>query len=113
MADAAIALFSIVSLFGEGIYERARSVTDRSSSPPPSSSGLRWPTTPTSRRGRRAYGILNTVYGAAWFAGSVALGWIDGISLSLILAIEVVMQVLALLAFVSAKQRMEGAGVAG
>jgi MFS family permease len=64
-----------------------------------------------SKRGR-AYGIFNTVYGTAWFAGSVVLGWAYGVSISLILAYVVGMQVLALLVFVYAKRRMEEAGAA-
>jgi len=64
-----------------------------------------------SKRGR-AYGIFNTVYGAAWFAGSVVLGWAYGVSISLILTFVVGMQALALLVFLYAKQRMEGAEAA-
>jgi hypothetical protein len=52
------------------------------------------------------------VYGTAWFAGSVVLGWAYGVSISLILAYVVGMQVLALLVFVYAKRRMEEAGAA-
>jgi len=65
-----------------------------------------------STRGR-AYGIFNTVYGAAWFAGSAVLGWAYGVSLSFILVFVVAMQGLALLAFLYAKRRMEGAAMAG
>ncbi len=60
-----------------------------------------------SKRGL-AYGIFNTVYGAAWFMGSVFLGWAYSVSLTLITAYVVVMQALALLAFFRAKRMMEG-----
>jgi MFS family permease len=58
-----------------------------------------------SRRGR-AYGIFNTVYGAAWFAGSIVLGWAYGIAIPLVIGFMVVMQLLALIVFFYAKKQL-------
>ena len=51
-----------------------------------------------SKRGT-AYGIFNTIYGAAWFAGSVVIGWAYTVAVPLVVGFLVVMQVGALAAF--------------
>lgn len=43
-----------------------------------------------------AYGIFNTLYGGAWFAGSVVLGFLYGTDLRILIAYSVFMQVAAL-----------------
>lgn len=47
-----------------------------------------------------AYGIFNTLYGGAWFAGSLVLGWLYEMNLQVLIAFSVFMQVAALGAFV-------------
>lgn len=51
--------------------------------------------------GRRgfAYGIFNTVYGAAWFVGSAVIGWLYSLSTAWILGYVVVLEAGAMLAF--------------
>jgi Arabinose efflux permease len=51
-----------------------------------------------SKRGT-AYGIFNTVYGAAWFAGSAFIGWAYTVAVPLVVGFLVTMQVGALVAF--------------
>jgi MFS family permease len=51
--------------------------------------------TPMARRGL-AYGIFNTAYGAAWFAGGVVIGILYESSISLVIAFAVAMQLLSL-----------------
>jgi len=51
-----------------------------------------------SKRGT-AYGVFNTVYGAAWFAGSAVIGWAYAFSIPYVIGFLVLMQVLALGAF--------------
>ena len=51
-----------------------------------------------SKRGT-AYGVFNTIYGAAWFAGSAFIGWAYTIAIPLVIGFLVVMQVSALAAF--------------
>jgi MFS family permease len=51
--------------------------------------------TPLARRGL-AYGIFNTAYGAAWFAGGLVIGVLYEHSIGLVIAFAVAMQVLAL-----------------
>ncbi|WOX55036.1 MFS transporter [Methanoculleus palmolei] len=51
-----------------------------------------------SKRGT-AYGIFNTVYGAAWFVGSAFIGWAYTVAIPLVVGFLVVMQVGALAAF--------------
>jgi MFS family permease len=46
-----------------------------------------------------AYGVFNTLYGSAWFAGSVVLGLLYGIDLQILITYSVLMQILALGAF--------------
>ncbi|MCE5299019.1 MAG: MFS transporter [Methanoregulaceae archaeon] len=46
-----------------------------------------------------AYGIFNTLYGGAWFAGSMVLGVLYEMDLSVLIAYSVLMQVAALGAF--------------
>jgi len=57
-----------------------------------------------SKRGM-AYGIFNTVYGMiSWFAGSLCIGWVYGISIPLLIGFLVVMQLLACGSFVYIKK---------
>jgi MFS family permease len=60
-----------------------------------------------SQRGR-AYGVFNTVYGAAWLAGSVFFGWAYGISVTMVIGFAVVMQLLAIPVFLHAKRTLAG-----
>lgn len=55
--------------------------------------------TSITKRGT-AYGIFNTLYGGAWFAGSLVLGWLYGINLLALIGYSILMQVAALGAFV-------------
>jgi len=54
--------------------------------------------TPLERRGF-AYGIFNTVYGAAWFFGSTIMGLLYDISISYLILFVVLMEVLSLSVF--------------
>jgi len=47
-----------------------------------------------------AYGIFNTLYGTAWFAGSLVLGWLYAMNLQALILFSVLMQLAALGAFV-------------
>jgi MFS family permease len=51
--------------------------------------------TPVKRRGL-AYGIFNTAYGAAWFAGGLVIGVLYGHSIAWVCAFAVAMQIIAL-----------------
>jgi len=51
--------------------------------------------TPLARRGL-AYGVFNTAYGAAWFAGGLVIGILYERSIGLVIAFAVAMQVIAL-----------------
>lgn len=51
------------------------------------------------RRGS-AYGIFNTIYGISWFAGSLTLGILYGISLSYLVVFSVVIQLLSIPLFI-------------
>lgn len=53
----------------------------------------------SARRRGFAYGIFNTVYGGAWFAGSVLFGFLYQVSFQAFYAYSVLMQVAALGAF--------------
>ncbi|KUG20993.1 hypothetical protein ASZ90_009259 [hydrocarbon metagenome] len=55
--------------------------------------------TSISTRGT-AYGIFNALYGGAWFAGSLVLGWLYEMNLLLLIGYAVLMQLAALGAFV-------------
>ncbi len=50
---------------------------------------------PPARRGT-AYGIFNTGYGVAWFAGSAAMGVVYDLSLPALIALSVTSQALAI-----------------
>jgi MFS family permease len=54
--------------------------------------------TSITKRGT-AYGIFNTLYGSAWFAGSLVLGWLYEMNLSVLIWYAVLMQLAALVAF--------------
>jgi len=54
----------------------------------------------TLRKRGTAYGIFNTLYGGAWFAGSLVLGVLYELDLRLLVGYSVLMQVAALGAFV-------------
>ena len=45
------------------------------------------------RRRGTVYGILNTVYGAAWFAGSVVMGLLYEFNINLLIGFSIIMQV--------------------
>ena len=51
------------------------------------------------RRGS-AYGIFNTIYGISWFAGSLTLGILYGLSLSYLVAFSVIIQLLSIPLFI-------------
>lgn len=54
----------------------------------------------TSMRKRgTAYGIFNTLYGGAWFAGSLVLGWLYEMDIRILIGYSVLMQVAAMGAF--------------
>ena len=55
--------------------------------------------TSITKRGT-AYGIFNTLYGGAWFAGSLVLGWLYEMNLLVLIGYSIFMQVAALGAFV-------------
>ena len=44
----------------------------------------------------RAYGVLNTAYGVSWFAGSVIMGYLYGISILYLVIFSVVIQVVSI-----------------
>ena len=49
----------------------------------------------------RAYGVLNTAYGVSWFAGSVIMGYLYGISILYLVIFSVVIQVVSIPFFIS------------
>ncbi|MBN1195008.1 MAG: MFS transporter [Methanomicrobiaceae archaeon] len=53
-----------------------------------------------------AYGVFNTVYGAAWFLGSVFIGWAYEIYLPLVIGFLTVMQFCAGVALFGAMQKL-------
>ncbi len=59
---------------------------------------------PVERRGT-AFGLFNTVYGVAWFAGSAALGLLYDLALPALIALSVGLQALALLVLVGLARR--------
>lgn len=63
---------------------------------------------PPERRGT-AYGLFNTWYGLAWFAGSVALGLLYDRSLPALIAVSVTLQALAVVALVALGRRRASA----
>ncbi len=65
-----------------------------------------------SKRGR-AYGIFNTIYGASFFLGGIAAGWIYMVSRTSMILLMVALQVAALGVFFTAKRELEGAGRGG
>jgi MFS family permease len=66
--------------------------------------------TPIAGRGL-AYGIFNTLYGAAWFLGSMAMGFMYDISLMYIFFFVVMTQLAALLTFVAFTKNVAGKAV--
>jgi MFS family permease len=54
---------------------------------------------PRNRRGS-AYGILNTGFGLAWFAGSALMGWLYDVSLPSLIAFSILTQLAAIPLFV-------------
>jgi MFS family permease len=54
--------------------------------------------TSISKRGT-AYGIFNTLYGGAWFAGSLVFGWLYEWNLQVMIGYSILLQVFAMLAF--------------
>ncbi|HDQ07596.1 MAG TPA: MFS transporter, partial [Methanoculleus sp.] len=65
--------------------------------------------THSSKRGR-AYGIFNTLYGASFFIGGIATGWLYMVSRTSMILLMVALQVVALGVFFTAKRELEGAG---
>jgi MFS family permease len=66
--------------------------------------------TPMARRGL-AYGIFNTAYGAAWFAGGVVIGILYERSIGLVIAFAVAMQVISLpIVFLMARKSKHSLG---
>jgi predicted MFS family arabinose efflux permease len=59
--------------------------------------------TPVIKRGT-AYGIFNTLYGGAWFAGSLVLGRLYETDLSALIGYSILTQLAALLAFLWLRQ---------
>lgn len=54
--------------------------------------------TSVKKRGT-VYGIFNTLYGGAWFAGSLMLGWLCEKDIRILIGYSVLMQVAAMGAF--------------
>lgn len=54
----------------------------------------------TAERRGSAYGIFNTIYGVSWFAGSLTLGVLYGISLIYLVAFSVIIQLISIPIFV-------------
>lgn len=65
--------------------------------------------TPMARRGL-AYGIFNTAYGAAWFAGGLVIGILYEHSIGLVIAFAVVMQAIALPILYLLARNLRGVG---
>jgi MFS family permease len=66
--------------------------------------------TPMARRGL-AYGIFNTAYGAAWFAGGLVIGILYERSIGLVIAFAVAMQVISLpIVFLMARKSKHSLG---
>ncbi len=65
-----------------------------------------------SKRGR-AYGIFNTIYGASFFIGGIAAGWLYMVSRTSMILLMVALQVVALGVFFTAKRELEMAGRGG
>ncbi len=59
-----------------------------------------------SKRGT-AYGLFNTLYGASWFFGSVAIGYLYGVSFDLMFVFIIAMELLSVPVFFIAKNGME------
>jgi len=59
--------------------------------------------TPVSRRGF-AFGMLNTIYGAPWFMGSIVMGLLYDISITYLLMFIVIMETLAILSFAALRK---------
>jgi len=58
--------------------------------------------TPVDRRGS-AYGIFNTIYGAAWFAGGAILGFLYGQSRTHLVIFVIVIEVIAFITFLAVR----------
>jgi MFS family permease len=56
------------------------------------------------RRRATAYGMFNLAYGVAWFSGSALMGWLYTRSLTGLVAVSVLAQLLAIPCFVWAKR---------
>jgi hypothetical protein len=57
------------------------------------------------RRGR-AFGAFNAVYGAAWLAGSSAMGWLYDVSLAGLVALGVGAQFASAMCFFALRRRL-------
>lgn len=62
--------------------------------------------TPISNRGF-AYGIFNTLYGTAWFAGSAALGLLYDMSINYIFSFVVAIEIIAIFVFSLFKRNLK------
>jgi len=63
---------------------------------------------PANKRGT-AYGVFNTGYGIAWFAGSVLLGYLYGISIASLVAFSVAAQLLSVPLLISVVRQRQTA----
>lgn len=59
-----------------------------------------------------AYGLFNTLYGAAWFAGNAIIGWLYGLSPALILVYIAAIEALALALFLWTWKTLRAVGQA-
>ena len=59
---------------------------------------------PAQRRGT-AYGLFDTAYGAAWMIGSIAMGWLYGLTPVALVAFALVLQVASLVPLVGLARR--------
>lgn len=59
--------------------------------------------TPLERRGT-AFGMFNMVFGIAWFGGSTLMGWLYDVSIPLLIAFSVSLQLLAIPFFIGAQR---------
>jgi predicted MFS family arabinose efflux permease len=65
---------------------------------------------PAERRGT-AYGVFNSVYGLAWFAGSAAMGFLYDVSIPLLIAFSVLMHGLAVAVVYAARRDLRSASL--
>jgi len=66
----------------------------------------------TSAHRGLAYGLFNTLYGAAWFVGNTAIGWLYGLAPTLTLAYVAATEVAALAIFLWSRKMFRAVGQA-